>query len=196
MHVIAVHDLAEQFGLDLAHGMGERDARGHAEVIFQHVPAAFIGAHQVHAADLRAHRADWLQVAIIVVVGCSLQVFFLDDARGHNLLWAVHVIEECIECLRALFQACGEERPSFLADNAGNEIHRENLGFFFPGDAESNAFLALQFHDLLVALFQLLQPDFRQLFHGEDITRPRGAVGKKGLIPQHRGGRIRIISIK
>jgi len=119
-----------------------RHARGHAQVVLQHVVLAGACAHHVDARDVAVDAARQRQAAhlrpVLLVVEHHLA---RHDAGLDDALRVVDVVEEGVERAHALAQPGLQHRPLGRGDDARHDVERDQaLGaFLLAVDGEGDA---------------------------------------------------------
>src|SRR4029079_5703145 len=99
------------------------DARGRAHIIFEHKEIALAGADQLDAADMRVSLVRWIDAHHLGPERrVELHQLFWNEARLHDLLVVIDVVEEHIDRFDALDAAALHQLPFSPIENAGNEI--------------------------------------------------------------------------
>ncbi|VWB68839.1 hypothetical protein BSE24067_03238 [Burkholderia seminalis] len=141
--------LLEQLREELHHGLAVFQHVGHAggraRIVLQHVELVLGGAHDVDADDVRVHVAgrpevDHLRDERLVVRDQVLG----HDARAHDFLAVVDVVEEGVQRHHALLDAEREAAPFGARDDARDDVERNQPlgGLRVAVDGERDARLA------------------------------------------------------
>ncbi len=117
------HDVVHQ----LAQGDAVRDARGRADVVLEHPPAAELVAHQVEPEHRRTDRGRRQPGGVRVPALRTDEVVRVQHAVGHDPPIAVRVAQEQFDRAGPLPQATLELRPLVRADRPGHQVTAERL---------------------------------------------------------------------
>ena len=109
-------------------------ARGHAQVVFEHVDRAVTIAYEIRAADVRPDTVSGLHAdALLAEVDRLGEDFGGKNAVPDDLLLAVDVLDEVVQRRDPLFQAALGLLPFLLRNDARDDVERprsvEHLAF-------------------------------------------------------------------
>ena len=161
--IVANVHVAEQArgdaALDVAHEQRVAGARGDAQVVFQHPPAAIFTLDQVFAGDVRedaagrGHAVDLREVA-----GRGVYVFLRHDAVMDDGLVGVDVLQIGVQGVDALLQALLQLVELVGFDDARHGIVREEpvMVFAVLVDAEAYAVAGQLAVDRLATVYQFM----------------------------------------
>ena len=158
-----------------------RDARRHPQVVFEHHPVTGAVAHQVGAADVRAHRVAG-QPARRAEAGRPVEGLHADDAVGDDRLLGVDVAEERVQRPGPLAQAVGQLRPLVGGHDARHQVERKQLGAALAGDAEGDVVGALLLLDVASRDRSCATPRPAMVSRTVSIVLPRVTVGVDGFV--------------
>ena len=120
------------------------DAGGRAHIILEHEEIALAGADQIDAGDMRVNlvrRIDAHHLGPERRV--ELHQLFRNEARLHDLLVVIDVVEKHIDRLDALDAAALHQLPFGAIENAGNEIEGDQAlgraGFAIDREGDTQA---------------------------------------------------------
>ena len=125
-HARAAEHLGHQPHRHLAVLQHVRHARGHAQVVLQHVELAGVGAHDV---DARHVAVDVLGHGHVLHLGAVLGVeehlLGRHDARAHDVVVVVDVVDEHVQRAHALLQPLVQPPPLGRGDDARDQVERD-----------------------------------------------------------------------
>ena len=120
----------EQLGKEPHHHLAVfehvRNARGHAQVVFEHVELALAGAHDVDAGDVRVDAAGHVEpLHLGAVLRIAEDLLGAEDAGAQDVLAVVDVRDEGVQRLDALAQPGGELAPLVGREDARHDVERD-----------------------------------------------------------------------
>ena len=138
-------------------------------------------AHQVGAADMRAHRIAG-DAARRAEAGRPVEGLHADDALGDDGLVGVDVAQECIQRPGPLSQAVGQLHPLGGGHHARHQVDGEQLGAALTGHAESDVVGALLLLDFRFPGSQLRHPEAGDGVQHRPIVLSWATLGVDGLV--------------
>ena len=153
-----------------------REARRHAQIVFEHHPPTGAVAHEVGAADVRPDHVA-REAARRAETGGTIEGLHTDDAVGDDRLLGVDVAKECVQRARPLSQAFGQLPPFLRGHHARHQVDREQLRAALTGDAEGDVVGALLLLDARFPGPQLGHAEPGNGVQDRPIVPPCPAVG-------------------
>ena len=162
-----------------------RHARGHAQVVLEHVVGAFVGAHQVDPGDVGVNAAghvDALHLAPVLRIG--QHAFDRYDPRLEDVLLVVDVVQEEVQRLHPLLEAPLQDAPLARRNDPRHEVERDQplRARVLAVDREGDADAVEGAFRLLALLRDLLGRGALEPVGESLVMGPQGAIGSAHLI--------------